>query len=94
MSRSNPHRPGETIHGDCVEAPTLQIAEAAAHPQIEEAALAAGCTCEAPITADLAIRFEQAFGSAADPWLRIRNAYDLARARKAGCQMKRIERPA
>ena len=72
MPRNNPHHPGETIREDCVEALGLTMAEAAAHLQIEEAALAAVCTCEAPITADLAVRFEQAFGSTADTWLRLK----------------------
>ena len=94
MSPSNPHHPGETIREDCVEALGLTIGEAAAHLQIEEAALAAVCACKAPITADLAIRFEQAFGSTADTWLRLQNAYDLAQARKTACEIKRIDRAA
>ncbi|MCY4619407.1 MAG: HigA family addiction module antitoxin [Chloroflexi bacterium] len=94
MSRSNPHHPGETVREDCIEALGLTIAKAAAHLQIEESALAAVCACEAPITADLAIRFEQAFGSTADTWLRLQNTYDLAKARKTACDIKRIERAA
>lgn len=94
MSRSYPHHPGETIREDCVEALGLTIGEAAAHLQIEETALAAICACEAPITADLAVRFEQAFGSTADTWLRLQNAYDLAQARQTGCEIKRIKQPA
>lgn len=94
MSRRHPHHPGETIREDCVEALGLTMAEAAAHLQIEEAALAAVCGCQAPITADLAIRFEQAFGSTADTWLRLQNAYGLAQARKSSCEIKRIERAA
>ena len=65
--------------------PTLALWGGASHLQIEEAALVAVCACEAPITADLAVRFEQAFGSTADTWLRVQNAYDLAQARKTGC---------
>ena len=56
--------------------------------------MVAVCACEAPINADLAIRFEQAFGSTADTWLRLQNAYDLAQVRKTGCGIERIERPA
>ena len=94
MTRSNPHHPGETVREDCIEALGLTIAKAAAHLQIEESALAAVCACEAPITADLAIRFEQAFGSTADTWLRLQNTYDLAQARKTACDIKRVERAA
>ena len=94
MSRKNPHHPGETIREDCIEYLGLTIAEAAVHLQVEEAVLAAVCACEAPITADLAIRFEMAFGSTAETWLRLQNAYDLAQARKSACNIKRLERAA
>ena len=94
MSRINPHHPGETIREDCVEALGLTMAEAAAHLQIEESALATVCACKAPITADLAVRFGQAFGSTADTWLRLKNAYDLTEARKTACVIGRFERAA
>ncbi len=67
---------------------------AAAHLQIEEPVLSAVCTYEAPITADLAVRFGQAFDGTADIWLRLKNAYDLAQARKSACDIERIERAA
>lgn len=70
MSRISPHHPGETIREDCVEALGLTVAETAAHLQIEESSLASVCACEAPIIAELAIRFDRAFGSTADTWLR------------------------
>ncbi len=94
MSMKNPCHPGETIREDCIEYPGLTIAEAAAHLQVEETVLAAVCACEAPITADLAIRFEMAFGSTAETWLRVQNAYDLAQARTTACEIKRVERAA
>ncbi len=94
MSAFERHHPGETIKEDCIEYLGLTMAQAAQHLQIEEALLASVCACETPITADLAIRFEQAFGSTADTWLRLQNAYDLAQARKAGCKISKIERAA
>lgn len=60
----------------------------------EESALTAVCACEAPITADLAIRFEQAFDSTADFWLRLQKVHDLAQASKTACEIKRIKRAA
>ena len=84
--------PGETLLEDCVEALHLTIADAARHLRVEEEALAAICECRAPITADMAVRFEQAFGSTADHWLRMQAAHDLAQARKTACKIKRIER--
>ena len=94
MSRANPTHPGDTIREDCIEALGLTIAEAAEHLQVDEETLAAICECRAPITADMAIRFEQAFGSTADFWLRRQAAHDLAQARKTACNIKRIERAA
>ena len=92
MSRLNPTHPGETIREDCIEALGLTIAEAAEHLQVEEEALAAICECHAPITADIAVRLEQAFGSTADHWLRMQAAHDLAQAREMACGIKRIQR--
>ena len=94
MPMFNPPHPGRTIRYDCIEALGLTVAEAAEHLQVEESELAAICECRAPISADMAVRFEMAFGSTADFWLRLQNAYDLAQARKAGCKISKIERAA
>ena len=93
VPRNNTHQPAQKIGKDCVEALGLTMAEAAPL-LIEESTLAAVCAYDAPITANLAIRLEQAFGSTGDTWLRLQNAYDLAQARKSGCEIKRIERAA
>ena len=94
MSMLNPCHPGEVVFHDCVEALGLSISDAATHLQIDEAVLAAVCACEAPITADLAIRLEHAFGISAKAWLRMQSAYDLSQSRKTACEIKRIERSA
>ncbi len=94
MPMKNPPHPGRTIRYDCVEALGLTIAEAAKHLQVEDEALADICECRAPITADMAIRFEMAFGSTAEFWLRLQAAHDLAQARKTTCNITRIERAA
>ncbi len=39
------------------------------------------CAGRERITADLAIRLEQAFGGTADNWMRVQAAYDLAQTR-------------
>ena len=96
MPRRISHHPGETLREDCIEALGLTIAEAAEHLQVDEQALTAICECKAPITADLAIRFEQAFGSTAEHWLRMQVAHDLGRARavERRPRIARVERPA
>ncbi len=90
----NPSHPGRFVLRDYIEALKLTISEAAEHLQVEGAALTAISGRGAPITADMAIRFEQAFSSTTDTWLRLQNAYDLAEACKSGCEIKRIERVA
>ena len=91
MTMKNPCHPGEIVREDCLTALDMTIAEVAAHLQIEEAALTEVCACEAPITPDLAIRFEMAFGSIADHWLAMQSAYDLAQARQSACRITRLE---
>ncbi len=94
MAMNAPPHPGRTIRYDCIEALGLTIAEAATHLQVKEKALADICDCKAPITADMAIRFEMAFGSTAEFWLRLQSAHDLAQARKSECRIKRVKRAA
>ena len=91
MTMKNPCHPGEILLHDCIEALSLSIGEAAEHLQVSEADLTAICECKAPVTADMAVRFEMAFGSTADHWLRMQAAHDLAKARKTSCNIKRIE---
>ena len=96
MPMMNPPHPGRMLLRDCIEALGLTVAEAAEHLRVDEEALAAICERRAPITADMAVRFEQAFGSTADAWLRMQMAHDLAQARRDVEQVsiKRIERAA
>ena len=48
----------------------------------------------APISPEMAIRFEKAGWSSADHWIRMQAAYDLAQARERAdeIKVKRIER--
>ena len=94
MPMKNLSHPGRIVLWDCIEALNLTIGDAAVHPQVEEDALTAICERQAPITADMAIRLEMAFGSTANTWLRLQNTYDLAQARETACEIKRIERAA
>ena len=96
MPMMNPPHPGRMLLRDCIEALGLTVAEAAEHLKVDEQDLAAICECRVPITADMAVRFEQAFGSTADAWLRMQMAHDLAQARRNVEQVsiKRIERAA
>lgn len=82
MTRMNPSHPGESIREDCIAACNLTIAEAASHMGVDEHQLTEVCHARAPITADLAIRLDLAFGGGDRIWLALQASYDLAQARK------------
>ena len=96
MPMKNPPHPGRMLLRDCIEALDLTIADAAAHMRIPEHTLTAICNREAPITADIAVRIDKAFGGSADAWLKMQAAHDLAQARTNAdhASIKRIERAA
>ena len=91
MTLSNPTHPGEVILYDCIEPCGLTIAEAAVHLGVEQRGLAEVCSARAPVTADLAIRVDMAFGGGAQVLLKMQARYDLAQARKRAGDL-RIER--
>ncbi len=81
MPMYNPPHPGEGVLGLCLEPFDLSVTDAAAHLDLDEGYLADLCAGRERITADLAIRLEQAFGGTADNWMRVQAAYDLAQMR-------------
>ena len=95
MTRPDPSHPGEAIRMLCLDDCGLTVAQAAAHMAVAEQELADVCASEAPMTADLAIRVELAFGGSAQMWLALQANYDLAQAReRAGdLQITRVPTP-
>lgn len=91
MSREEPTHPGEAIRLISIEGCGLTIAEAAAYMRVHEQELAEICHARAPITAEMAVRIEKAFGGAARIWLALQASYDLAQARKQAADLS-IER--
>ena len=81
MPMYDPPHPGEAVLGLCLEPFDLSVADAAAHLEVDVEYLADLCAGRERITADLAIRLEQAFGGTADNWMRVQAAYDLAQKR-------------
>jgi addiction module HigA family antidote len=81
------------VRFDCIEATDLTIAEAAKHMQVQERQLRDVCDGLAPITAELAIRLDLAFGGTAETWLALQTAYNLAQARRQheDIEVKRVE---
>lgn len=91
MSLENPPHPGLSVRYFCIEPCGLTVAEAAAHMQVDVAELAAVCDARAPITADLAVRIDMAFGGNPAVWLQLQADHDLANAQERA-ESLRIER--
>lgn len=91
MPMKNPPHPGETVLVLCFEPFDLSITDAADHLKVDKDYLGALCDGRERITADLAVRLEQAFGGTAEAWLRLQTTHDLELARKTTCNVKRFE---
>lgn len=91
MSLQNSPHPGRSVLLFCIEPCGLTVAEAATHMQVDADELAAVCEARAPITAELAVRIDMAFGGNPLVWLHLQADYDLAEA-QASARALQIER--
>ena len=82
MSMKNPVHPGSIVLHDCVEPLNLTITRAAHILGVTRQTLNNLVHEKAGISAEMAIRLEQAFGGNANAWLQMQANYDLAKARK------------
>lgn len=73
--------PGDWLRTEIVEPHGLSVTDAARHLGVTRQALSNLLNSRAGLSADMAIRFEKAFGVKADTLLRMQTAYELARAR-------------
>lgn len=73
---------GDWLNTEIVEPTGVSTTELAAHLGVSRQALSTLLNGNASLSADMAIRFEKAFGIKADTLLRMQTAYDLAQARK------------
>ena len=92
MEMRNPAHPGLLVK-ECVADLGIGVAEAAAALGITRQQLHRIISGTSAVTPEMALRFEQAFGSTADTWLRMQVNYDLAQARKraGGLRVKRLQ---
>jgi antitoxin HigA-1 len=73
--------PGLWLRSEIVEPYGLSVTETAAKLRVTRQAMSALLNGNAGLSAEMAIRFEKAFGVKADTMLRMQAAYDLAQAR-------------
>jgi len=73
--------PGPWLRRQLVESHGMNIKALAQHFGVSRQALSGLLNGHAKLSADMAIRFEKAFGVQADTLLRMQAAYDIAQAR-------------
>lgn len=88
--------PGRWLMDEIVKPHGLGVTQLASHFGVSRQAMSALLNGRAGLSADMAIRFEKAFGLVADTLLRMQSAYDMAQARRheAGIVVERIPEPA
>ncbi|HVQ06914.1 MAG TPA: HigA family addiction module antitoxin [Allosphingosinicella sp.] len=83
--------PGDWLRTEIVTPHGLSVTDAARHLGVTRQAMSNLLNARAGLSADMAIRFEKAFGVKADTLLRMQVACELARAR-VGEREIRVER--
>ncbi len=73
---------GDWLKTEIVEPSGVTVTGLAAHFGVSRQALSTLINGNASLSADMAIRFEKAFGVKADTLLRMQTSYELAQARK------------
>lgn len=85
--------PGEWLRTEIVEPHGLSVSEVARKLNVTRQAMSNLLNGHAGLSAEMAIRFEKAFGIRADTMLRMQSAHDLAQARARQDDIK-VERVA
>jgi len=80
MEMINPVHPGLLVK-ECIDELGLSVAEASKGLGITRQQLYNVIAGRSSVTLEMAIRFEKAFGSTADTWLRMQMNHDLAQMR-------------
>jgi addiction module HigA family antidote len=83
----NPPHPGEMVFKECIEPLGLTITDAARGLGVTRNYLSRLIHGYNGISPEMAVRLSMAFGSSAEMWLRMQNAYDLAQIQKKTKQM-------
>jgi len=84
MPMNNPPHPGLAVRDDCLEPLGLTVTKGAKVLGVTRQALNNLVNGKSGVSAEMAIRLDQAFGGTAETWLALQSAYDLAQARKKG----------
>jgi addiction module HigA family antidote len=88
MPMRNPPHPGRHIRLEYLDPLGLSITEAARILGVTRANLSNIVNGKSGVSPEMAVRLAKAFGGAAEIWLRLQNAYDLAQVRKREAEIK------
>ncbi|MEJ2003359.1 MAG: HigA family addiction module antitoxin [Maritimibacter sp.] len=83
--------PGLWLREEIIAPHRLNVTHAAEHLGVTRPAMSNLLNGKAGLSADMALRFEKAFGISADTLMRMQSAYELARAREHEDEIK-VER--
>jgi addiction module HigA family antidote len=82
MPMKNPVHPGRIVRQDCLEPTGLSVTRAAKVLGVTRQTLNNLVNEKAGVSPEMAVRLSRAFGSAAETWLQMQVAYDLAEVRR------------
>ena len=88
MSMNNPVHPGEFIRTEILEPAGLSVSAAARALRISRYALNNLVTCKAPLSGDIALRIEKAFGMEMETLMRMQCSYDIAQTRRSAKRVR------
>ena len=80
--------PGLFLRAEIIDAKGLNVADAAKHLGVTRQTFSRLLNGRQDLSAEMAVRFEKAFGAKADILMRMQVAYDLARARSSEDDIK------
>ena len=83
-SNMPPVHPGTILREDILKEMKLSVTKAAANLQVSRKQLSEVVNEGAAISAEMAVRLEDAFGVAAEFWLDLQKAYDIWKVRQSG----------
>ena len=79
MQMHNPPHPGLVLR-NALDNMAMSVTDFAAHLGISRVSLSRILNARAGITAEMSIRFSEAFGQSPDLWFRMQNTYDFWQA--------------
>ena len=93
MPMIDPPHPGAIVRRECLEPLGITVARAAEGLGVSPRMLSELVNERAGITAEMAIRLAQGFGSTPETWLGMQTAHDLSKARAKQIKVERFAVP-